>query len=131
MYAQHPEPAEGSAAKSAMLPQGWQPAVPQVADTSAAVGQNTFMAQSAYEDRKTSLVVAYLLWFFLGAWGAHRFYLGRKGSAIAMLILGLTFVGLLVTGIWALVDAFLIPGIAQAKDSEIKRQTFREHGLLI
>ncbi len=48
--------------------------------------------------------VAALLAFLLGTLGIHRFYLGRTGSGIAMLILTCTVVGLLVTGIWAFVD---------------------------
>jgi TM2 domain-containing membrane protein YozV len=73
-----------------------------------------------YDARKKSIAVAYLLWFFLGWLGGHRFYLERTGSAIAMLLVTLIslftmffFIGLLglfVIGIWALVDAFLIPG---------------------
>ncbi|MES2337505.1 MAG: TM2 domain-containing protein [Pseudomonadota bacterium] len=49
-------------------------------------------------------IVAALLAFFLGPLGVHRFYLGRTGSGIVMLILTCTIVGLLVTGIWAFVD---------------------------
>lgn len=49
-------------------------------------------------------VIAALLAFFLGTLGIHRFYLGRTGSAIAMLVLSCTFFGLLVTGPLALID---------------------------
>jgi len=31
-----------------------------------------------------NLLAAYLLWFFLGIFGAHRFYLGRTGSAVGV-----------------------------------------------
>ena len=48
--------------------------------------------------------VAALLAFFLGVLGVHRFYLGRTGSGVAMLILTLTAVGLLVSAPWALID---------------------------
>ena len=43
-----------------------------------------------YEANKTSLVVAYLLWFFVGMFGGHNFYLERIGVAVAQLILTLT-----------------------------------------
>jgi TM2 domain-containing membrane protein YozV len=49
-------------------------------------------------------VVAAVLAFFLGTLGVHRFYLGRVGSGIAMLVLSVTVVGLLLTGPWALID---------------------------
>jgi TM2 domain-containing membrane protein YozV len=49
-------------------------------------------------------LVAALLAFFLGIFGLHRFYLGRTGSAIVMLALTLTLVGVLITGVWAFVD---------------------------
>ena len=62
-----------------------------------------------YEANKTSLVVAYLLWFFLGMFGGHNFYLKRTGVAVAQLILTLTIVGMLITIVWVIVDAFLIP----------------------
>ena len=65
-----------------------------------------------------SATVAYLLWFFLGGFGAHRFYFGKTGSAIGMIglfvgscVLSVFLIGLLgfpVLGIWWLVDAFLI-----------------------
>jgi len=62
-----------------------------------------------YEANSKSALVAYLLWFFLGLFGAHNFYLERTGVAVAQLILTLTLVGLLISFFWVLVDAFLIP----------------------
>jgi len=77
----------------------------------------------AYDAQKKSALIAYLLWWFLGTFGAHRFYLGRIGSGLTMLILMLFslagtliligFLGLFVIGIWWIVDAFLIPGIVR------------------
>ena len=49
-------------------------------------------------------LVAALLAFFLGTLGVHRFYLGRTGSGILMLVLSITVIGLLVSAPWALID---------------------------
>lgn len=89
-------------------------------------------AMMAFESEKKSTGITYLLWFFLGGFGAHRFYLGRTGSAIAMLVITivswiLTFVaigavGLIVIGIWWIVDAFLIPGIAREHNQALMQR---------
>ena len=51
-----------------------------------------------------SKMVAALLAFFLGALGVHQFYLGHGGRGAAMLLLTISFVGLIVSRIWAIVD---------------------------
>src|SRR5215831_14170916 len=63
-----------------------------------------------FEANKKTALVAYLLWFFLGLFGGHNFYLKRTGVAVTQLILSLTLVGMLITIVWVFVDAFLIPG---------------------
>lgn len=59
------------------------------------------------ENRKPNVLLAYLLWFFLGALGVHRFYTRRVQSGIIMLIstvlLGPITFGLLPL-IWWIVD---------------------------
>ncbi|WP_241049332.1 TM2 domain-containing protein [Achromobacter xylosoxidans] len=78
------------------------------------------MQTMMYDANRKSVGVAYLLWFFLGSAGGHRFYTGRTGSAVAMLaltivgialsVIGVGLVLLAAVGVWAIVDAFLIPG---------------------
>lgn len=75
-----------------------------------------------YEANKKTALVAYLLWFFLGLFGGHNFYLGRTGVAIAQLILTLTIVGMLITIVWAIVDAFLIPGWVRRQNNLLATQ---------
>lgn len=48
--------------------------------------------------------VAAIIAFFFGPLGIHRFYLGRVGSGVAMLVLSCTVIGLLVSVPWALID---------------------------
>lgn len=71
-----------------------------------------------------NMALAYVLWFFLGGLGIHRFYLGKTWTAVAMLaltVLGyfltvfMVGLGLLtIVGIWWIVDAFLIPGMVRS-----------------
>ncbi|HEY3797741.1 MAG TPA: TM2 domain-containing protein [Caulobacteraceae bacterium] len=74
--------------------------------------------------------VAYLLWFFLGLLGAHRFYLGRTGSAVAQLLislfLGWIIIGLVINGVWLIVDAFLIPDMLRQKRDALRQKLTME-----
>jgi len=56
------------------------------------------MAKKSAKNR----LVAFLLCFFLGFLGIHRFYVGKVGTGIVQL---LTLGGL---GIWALIDLIMI-----------------------
>ena len=76
-----------------------------------------------YDANRKSALLGYILWFFLGFFGVHRMYLGRVGSGIAMLVLhGLSWLawwiligwlGFGILGLWWLIDALLIPGMAR------------------
>jgi len=72
------------------------------------------MVNMELERRKKSPVVMWLLWFFTGGLGGHRYYLGDIGRGIAMT---LTLGGL---GIWALIDAFFISKRLEQKNSELE-----------
>lgn len=75
-----------------------------------------------YEANKKEALIAYLLWFFLGMFGGHNFYLKRTGVAVAQLILTITIVGMLITIFWVLVDAFLIPGWVRDQNNLLAAQ---------
>lgn len=77
--------------------------------------------QLLFEATKKSTGASYLLWFFLGGLGAHRFYLGRTGTGIAQLMLALfgwlpLMLGWAALGVWWLVDAFLIPDMVKVEN---------------
>ncbi len=90
-------------------------------------------AMMMFEANKKSMGVSYLLWFFLGGFGGHRFYNGKTGSAVAQLLMtifgllflwaaGLGVVLLIPVWIWVLVDAFLIPGWVRAQNMLLATQ---------
>src|SRR5882724_13149308 len=72
-----------------------------------------------YEANKKTALVAYILWLFLGLIGGHNFYLGRTGIAVTQVILSLTVVGLVITVVWVVVDAFLIPGWIRERNNAL------------
>lgn len=72
--------------------------------------------QLIYEAHRKSTGASYLLWFFLGFLGAHRFYLGRTGTGIAQLLMCLTVVGIIPLAFWWLIDGFRIPGMVREEN---------------
>ena len=53
------------------------------------------------------LIVTYALWFFLGAFGVHRMYLGYTKTGVLMLILTISVIGSPISAVWWLIDAYL------------------------
>lgn len=64
-----------------------------------------------------SRTAAYLLWFFLGMFSAHRFYLGKIGTGILYLLTGQ------LLGIGWVIDLFLIGGMVDRYNLEQKLLT--------
>lgn len=63
-----------------------------------------------------SALLAYLLWFVLGIFSAHRFYFGKIGTAILQILSYFIVIGV----IWWIIDAFLIPGWVKARQEELR-----------
>ena len=101
-------------------PGGRRPGDPRLSDAAALM---------RYDAGRKSTAVAYLLWFFLGVFGAHRFYLGRIGSGLLLLaltaatwVLSFVLVGYLLAPLpflWVIVDLFLIPGMARRHNERL------------
>jgi len=62
------------------------------------------------QDSERKIGIAFILCFFLGVLGIHRFYAGRTGSAVAMLLISVLTLGFgtAVTGVWSLVDLIIL-----------------------
>lgn len=57
--------------------------------------------------------VAYLLWFFLGWLGIHRFYTGHIGTGVLWLLTGA------LCGFGWIIDIFLIPGMVREANGRV------------
>lgn len=94
--------------------------------------EERMLVNSELQRKGKNMGLAYILLIFLGSLGIHRFYLGRKGSAITQLVL--TIVGwltvailigaipLLVVGVWLIADLFLIPGIIRDENDKTEKE---------
>lgn len=81
-----------------------------------------------------SLGTAYVLWFFLGGFSAHRFYLNTPLTAIAQVCLwyislmlfmagnAVAFYPLAAGGLWVLADAVLMPRLRDAANEKLRRR---------
>jgi len=142
MTFQSPLPAPGWYTNAAGQQQWWDGAQwGQVAGQSAVVPAAAYMPPAPTGDVQPGYVqpvivqparstgVAYLFWFLLGGFAAHRFYLGRIGSAVTFLVIWwigwlttvFTLGWVLVTAgaIWLFVDLFLIPQIVREENARL------------
>jgi len=71
-----------------------------------------------HSNEHKSIAVAYVLWFFLGILGVHRFYLGRITSGVVYLLTAGVF------GIGWLVDICLIPAMVEEANA---RHDYHHH----
>jgi TM2 domain-containing membrane protein YozV len=78
--------------------------------------QEQILIEQRVTNEGPSVVVAYLFWFFLWFVSAHRFYLGRKTSAVLQILSYFVVIGF----IWVLIDIFLIPGMVRDRQQQIR-----------
>lgn len=74
------------------------------------------------QKRGKNKLVAYLLLIFLGLLGIHRFYMGKIGSGVAMLLLCWTF----ITIPWAIIDLFLLSGMVDRHNKKIEDEATQQ-----
>lgn len=82
------------------------------------------MLASEMSKKQKSSGIVWLLWFFTGGIGGHRFYLGRIGTGVAMLF---TLGGL---GIWTLIDLFLLSGMIRDTNDKLENEILSEIRLI-
>lgn len=61
------------------------------------------LVNSEYDRRRKSKAIVFVLWFFLGSLGVHRFYTGQIGYGVCILLLGW-----LTLEIWPFIDGIVL-----------------------
>jgi TM2 domain-containing membrane protein YozV len=69
--------------------------------------------ESLVDSQAKKPFTAYALWFFLGWFGAHRFYAGRAKSGFGMMALSLSMIGLPISIFWWMADAVVLGSILE------------------
>lgn len=75
----------------------------------------TYVEHQVANDSPTT-GLAYVLWLFGGLFSAHRFYVGKPGTAILQILSYFVLIGFA----WLLIDAFLIPGMVEDKKNTVR-----------
>lgn len=76
------------------------------------------LAEQRVQNEGPNIVVAYLLWAFLGLFSAHRFYLNRANTAVLQILSYFVLFGVF----WWLIDAALIPGMIRQEQAQLREQ---------
>jgi hypothetical protein len=101
------QPAEGSA--QTVQPQSVQPQpLQQTYQQRPSQGLYPHPQPMSVDTYGDEAIVAYLIWFFLGIFGGHRFYFGHYGLGVLYFFTG----GFFLIG-W-IIDLFLIPEFLRA-----------------
>jgi TM2 domain-containing membrane protein YozV len=75
-------------------------------------------AQQIFPEK--NLVVGYALLLFLWFLGAHRFYYGKNISAVIMLVLSLSIIGMFITSFWFFIDIYFVYKYNEEQNKVIK-----------
>ncbi|WP_139692495.1 TM2 domain-containing protein [Sporolactobacillus terrae] len=84
--------------------------------------QDQMLVNSIVAKKGKNKLIAYLLLLFLGLIGIHRFYLGKVGSGVAMLLLCWTGISL----VWAIIDLFLLSGMVDRHNKKIEDEATQQ-----
>lgn len=66
--------------------------------------------------------LAYVLWFFGGLFSAHRFYMGKPGSAVLQILSYFVLIGFA----WWIIDAFMISGMVDERKDRLRGRMIKQ-----
>lgn len=88
--------------------------------------QEKVLVDTQVANKAKNPVVAWLLWIFLGGFGAHRFYFEKTGTGVVMLLLTLTLLGTVITLPWLIIDAFRIQGWIHQSQEKVEQEAITQ-----
>ena len=101
--------------------------------------EQQLVVEARVNNKKKSVVVAYILWFFLGGFAIHCFYLESPGMGALRLFLGACGYFLLISGsfglgvcilvilaIWWCIELFTIPSIVEGLTENARKEYTQE-----
>lgn len=84
--------------------------------------EQQILIEARIANERKSAGVAYAFWFFLGIVSAHRFYLGKPGTAILQILSYLIVIGF----VWWVIDAFLIPDMIRKHQARLRSEMLHQ-----
>jgi TM2 domain-containing membrane protein YozV len=66
--------------------------------------------------------LGYFLWFFGGLFSAHRFYMGKPGSAVLQIMSYFVLIGFA----WWIIDAFRIPDMVDERKDRLRGRMVKQ-----
>jgi TM2 domain-containing membrane protein YozV len=66
--------------------------------------------------------LGYFLWFFGGLFSAHRFYMGKPGSAVLQILSYFVLIGFA----WWIIDAFMISGMVDERKDRLRGRMIKQ-----
>jgi len=103
---------------------------PQALPSGVISGDTLALALGDNEAHARRVGIAYLLLLLGGMFGAHRFYVGKRGTAITQLVLTLLVFTAIITVIWVIVDVFLLAGYVTTFNLQLRATLLSRYGVL-
>jgi len=103
---------------------------PQALPSGVISGDTLALALGDNEAHARRVGIAYLLLLLGGMLGAHRFYVGKRGTAITQLVLTLLVFTAIITLVWVIVDVFLLAGYVMTFNLQLRATLLSRYGVL-
>jgi len=92
-------------------------------DGGLSTGELSYIEAQVINDAPT-VGMSYVFWLFLGIFSAHRFYMGKPGSAILQIMSYFVLVGI----VWWIVDGFRMGSMVEERKDQLRGRLIKQLG---